>query len=476
MSVPKLDYLFNPQSVAVVGVSLDDSRFNSGRAYFLSLVESGFKGKLYPVNPSGGETRGFKVYPSVRDIPDNVDYVISAIPAEYTTQLVADCAAKRVKAIHFFTAGFSEIEDQLGERLEAELVEITKKNGIRIIGPNCMGIYCPKAGLSFSREFPGQLAFSGQTGPLGFMAQSGTNSIFCIDEAANRGVYFSKAISYGNAADLNESDFLEYLGDDPDTKIIAAYIEGVKDGPRFAKTLRKVAALKPVIIFKAGITESGTRAASSHTGSIAGSTRIWSTLLNQAGAIEVHSIEEIVDVAQLFLLAKPPSGKNTAIIGMGGGPSVQATDDCVNAGLAVPAFPLEVRQKLVESFHTVAGRIFRNPVDIPFKAITTTVQIIAASDEIDLVIIHIPFDGWSLVDRRDFVNPAVETILEVRGVTAKPVVIVFHCQATELAKELGAKAHSRLNEAGFSIFPSISRAAAAIKRFIDYQAQQQAEG
>ena len=314
-----------------------------------NLINAGFKGKIYPVNPNGGEVSGLKIYPGFKDIPGKVDYVLSSIPAKHSLQLVEDCAGKGTRAIHFFTSGFGELDEDEGRELEAKLVEAATKNGIRLIGPNCMGIYCPAAGLSFGRDFPKK------SGPLSLIAQSGGNTVRCIWEATTRDIYFSKVISYGNAADLDETDLLEYLATDPETKIIAAYIEGVKDGMRFAKALKKACRAKPVIIFKAGATEIGTRTAASHTGAMTGSNRIWNALLVQAGAIQVNSIEEIFDVALLLLRRSLPGGKNVAIIGTGGGSSVKDADDCSNAGLTIPSLPDRVKQRLREIYQTSAG-------------------------------------------------------------------------------------------------------------------------
>jgi acyl-CoA synthetase (NDP forming) len=208
-----------------------------------------------------------------------VDYVISTVPAKAAPGLIAECARKGVKAVHFCTAGFSETGEEEGLRLEPQLAALSKKTGIRIIGPNCMGIYCPASRLSFNTDFPKE------SGPVGLISQSGGNTESLIRRVVPRGVRFSKAISYGNACDLNESDFLEYLAGDPETEIIGLYIEGVKDGERFPQILRKAAEKKPVILLKGGITEGGARAALSHTGSLAGSEVIWRSLCNQLGVI-----------------------------------------------------------------------------------------------------------------------------------------------------------------------------------------------
>lgn len=471
-----LDYLFHPKSIAIAGVSHDSTKiFSGGRAYMQSLIDSGFKGKIYPVSPNGGETSGLKIYPSIKDIPDRVDYVISAIPSQYILQLVADCATKGVRAIQLFTSGFSEIEDKKGKQLEADMLRVARQSGIRIIGPNCMGLYCPRTGLSFAADFPRQSGFPKQSGPVGFMAQSGGNSVHCVRESSARGVYFSKVISYGNAADLNESDFLEYLTYDPETKIIAAYIEGVKDGLRFARVLKRAAKLKPVIIFKAGTTETGTRTAASHTSAIAGSNRIWESLLNQAGAIQVHSIEAIVDVALLFLRISPPKGRNTAIIGSGGGISVQAADECSSAGLTLPMLPAQIRRRLEELYGTEVGRILRNPVDILMRSdmLLSTTKIVAQFDQVNLLIIHVTFDDWSLLDKGDIIEPSIESILDLNRRVNKPVAVVLHSHASDEAKQLALKMHRRLCEAGLPVYPSMRRAASAINKFVQYHERHQ---
>ena len=467
-----LDYLFHPQSIAIAGVSGNPDKWNPGRGYLYALVGSGFRGKIYPVNPSGGEIDGAKIYASIKDIPGSVDYVISAIPAQHTPQLITDCAAKGVKAIHFFTSGFSEIEDEEGEHLASEILEVVRQSGIRVIGPNCMGLYCPRTGLSFALEFPGQSGFPKQSGPVGLLAQSGGNSNYCIREASAKGVYFSKVVSYGNAVDLNESDFLEYFAGDSETEVIAAYIEGVKDGSRFARALKEATKVKPVIIFKVGATETGTRAAASHTGAVAGASKVWESLLRQSGAIQVYSLEEVVDVSLAFLRVSLPEGRNTAVIGVGGGASVIAADECSNAGLTLPTLPVQLRRRLRDMYTTEAGCIFRNPVDMApvtgKKMLADSIRAIADCDQIDLLIMHVAFDMWSLIDVNDVTAAYIETILDLKGTIDKPVAVVLHFCAVDRAKELASRAQSRLCEAGFAVYSSIGRAASAINKLIEY--------
>jgi len=470
---PSLDFLFRPKTLAIAGVSANiGSILTLPQRYIRSLIDFGFKGQIYPVHPAGGEIFGLKVYKDIEEISDSIDYVVAAIPARLTPQLLTGCARKKVKAVHLFTSGFSEIEDEVGKMLESEVVDIARKNGIRILGPNCMGIYCPETGLTFAVDYPEQGGFPNISGPLGLISQSGGNTMFCIREASTRGIFFSKAISYGNATDLNESDFLEYFTDDRNTKIIAIYIEGVKDGPRFIKALKRTASLKPVIVYKSGNTESGIRACASHTSAMAGSANIWRGFLKQAGAVPVHSMEEIVDVSLAFLKMPVPKGRNTVVIGSGGGVGVQAADECTEAGLILPVLPQDVRIKLRNIYGTEAGSIFRNPVDIPGFAAKdksiTAVKSIADSDQIDSLIMHFPFDLWGIIDRKEIIWQYVESVLELAGLVKKPVAVVLHYCATAMAKQLAAEVQEKFVNAGLPVYPGFKRAASAINKYLQY--------
>jgi len=467
---PALDYVFHPRSIVVAGVSTDTTRLNFGRILLESLISAEFKGKIYPVNPSGDEVFGLKIYPSIKDIPQTVDYVISAIPAQYTPQLIADCAAKGVKVVHFFTAGFSETGTEEGRQLEWQIASTARQNGIRIIGPNCMGVYCPKTGLTFCPDFPKE------TGSVGYIAQSGGNSIYSVREAAMRGIRFSKVVSYGNACDLSETDFLEYLSQDPETKIITAYIEGVKDGQRFSKVLRQAARVKPVIIFKGGTTQIGAKTVASHTSAIAGSETIWRSLLRQAGAIQVDSLDELFDVALAVNYMSPPHGRNVALIGLGGGASVQAADACSNAGLALPPFPLEIRQRLKDIIGLEAGNIFNNPLDLYHRnrqeILEEAIKVIANYEQIELLIIHIPFDALIITPRWG-ANQYIEAIINLGEQINKRTTIVLEFVAKTESKQIASEAQLTLYKAGFPVYPSVRRAANAISKLIQYHHWQQ---
>jgi len=472
MSKPSLDYLFKPNSIALAGVSPDISKPNLAQLFTKSLRCFGFKGEIYPLHPSGGEIFGMKVYKNVKDIEGEVDYVVSAIPARFTPQLIRDCVEKRVKAVHLFTSGYSEIEDEIGKHLEAEILSIARKGGIRMIGPNCMGLYCPSSGMTFAAEYPDQKAFPKKPGSLGLISQSGGNTIYTIRQCAERGVFFSKAISYGNAADLNETDYLDYMADDPDTKLIAMYIEGLKDGRRFRQAMTKALASKPVIVNKTGNTETGARTCTSHTSSIAGSADIWSNFLKQSGAIQVGDMDELADVSLAFTMMPGPAGRNVAVVGSGGGAGVQAADDITNAGLYLPMLPAKVRKKLHDIYGTEAGSIFRNPVDSPplrgVDNLANAVQAIAASEQVDIILMHFGLDNWAMISRSIPLQNFVETVSKLSTVIKKPLAIVLHYAVDPAARVLADQAQERIVALGLPVYPSIGRAARAIARYIDY--------
>jgi len=462
---PALDHIFHPETIAIAGVSDDTAGFNAGKNFLNILLDAGYRGKIYPLNPKGGRVSGLKIYTSLEDIPGSVDYIISAVPARYAPELMADCIAKKVKLVHFFSAGFSESGEEEGKQLELQIAAMARQGGVRITGPNGMGLYCPETGLTFTQSLPAE------SGPFGLLSQSGGNSTYVIRESGSRGLYFSKAVSYGNAADLNETDFLEYFGDDPETEIIGAYIEGVRDGRRFASVLREVASKKPVIIFKSGITEAGGRTAASHTGAIAGAEKTWDSLLKQAGVVRVHSLDELVDTALIFRFMSPPEGKNIAVVGFGGGTGVQATDACSNSGLNTPLLPPEIRQKLKDIWSTEAGSSFRNPVDlfgnVQKKGIEWSIKAIAEWEQVHLMLIHVPVYINPDAGKR-LLKTYTMSLLNLASAINKRTSVVLNTVFTEQSSADMAEAWPTLHKAGFAVFPSVERAINAVGRFVQY--------
>ena len=463
-----LEYIFHPRSIAVVGASAEPRK--QGHVYLELLRDFGFSGKVYAVNPKLKQILGFTCYPSLKDIPKPVDYVICCIPAPSTPQLISECVAKRVKVVHLFTGRFGETGNEEGARLEREIVRIAQKGGVRLIGPNCMGIYYPKAGLAFKFNSPKE------SGDVGFLSQSGNNAVALCYRGSLRGLRFSKVISYGNACDLNESDFLEYFARDPETKIITAYIEGVKDGRRFVRALKEAAQAKPVIVLKGGRTEAGTRAVAAHTGALAGSKTIWDTLFNQAGVVQVDTLEEMADMILAFKFLTPPKGRNVGVIGAGGGGSVQAADDCERAGLKVLQYPPEIR----DEFKRLAPDIWDwigNPIDVSIfggevAATYEIVRLVATHPETDALIVGAS-DEWFL-DRaqgKALFQGTIQAFIKMGKECQKPMAVVLGSAGVPENWRWKAviQAERTFFEAGFPVFPTLGRAAKAMSRLIEHR-------
>lgn len=344
----KFESIFYPRTVAVIGASESDG-------FSQALMGTKLRDGLFLVNPKYKELDGKRCYASILDIGDEIDYVVIAVPALLVPKVLTECIEKGVKTVHVFTAGFGETG--LNERriLEEEVKNIARGK-VSLIGPNCMGICCPKSGLAF---VPG---ITTKEGPVGVISQSGTFAEQFLSIGQLRNVKFSKVISYGNAVDLDCPDFLEYLMHDSETEVIALYMEGTKNGERLRAVMTEAAKLKPVLALKGGVTEHGRRAASSHTGSLAGLPEIWSSVFGQAGVVQVEDFDELLDTTLALSCVPLPSGKGTAIITNSGGFSVLETDLCVKTGLEVPQFTKETVAEL-RKMVPVAGTSINNPLD-----------------------------------------------------------------------------------------------------------------
>ena len=464
-----LGFIFDPKSVAIAGVSAKQmSSGGMGQRYFRSMLDYGFKGRVYPLNPKGGEIDGLRLYANIKDISEPVDYVISCIPAPAGPQLMKDCIAKGVKVVHFYTSGFSEIGTEERRKLEEEIRTLAKASGIRIIGPNCLGVYCPKSNFTFHADFPRE------SGPVALVCQSGGISTYLIREAAKRGVRFSKVVSYGNAADIDETDLLDYLAHDPDTRIILAYIEGVKNGRKFGQVLKEAARAKPVIVIKGGVTESGARSAASHTGALAGSNETWDALLHQVGAIRVSSLEELIDMAVTFSYLSLPRGRRVGIMGIGGGLTVLATDECGSAGLVVPRLPQHLCEELSDLVKDEAGTILNNPMDISAGAWESgyyrALEILTGYEDIDFAMVHIALGPLSFpLSWYDQVwNSLIEDIAKFHKESAKPVMVIIHQLTSDADYKWMFEAQKRCSEAGLPVYHSIGSAVRSFDRFYKY--------
>jgi acyl-CoA synthetase (NDP forming) len=477
MSGHPLHEILRPKSIAVAGAS----EMGRGAGFVTPLQELGFKGKIYPVNPKygGQEILGLKAYATIRDIPDPVDFVISSIPAPQVLALLDDCAAKGVKGIHFFTARFSETGRPDAIALEKEVLRRAKAANIRIIGPNCMGVYYPAWGMAFNNDMPKQ------SGPIGLASQSGSVTHEIIEMGLTKGMYFSKGISYGNAIDFNESDYLEYFTEDEDTKLILMYIEGVRDGKRFFKTLSKSTLKKPVIIIKGGRGKAGTRATASHTASLAGAMEIWHSTVKQAGAIEVSTIDELIDVAAAFYYLPPIYGKHVGVAGGSGGTSVMSADLCEEAGLDVIPFPQEIREELKAKGNTIWDWI-GNPVDFSISMgadnnISEIAGMMSRHPSFDLLLMFLNPPNWRGNSRPGMGPPNnIKDMFERMGLDdiQKPLFVVVDDRGRHLNDETGEAARKLLEmrqaiiNKGLPVFDSIESAARTASKFADFYIRQ----
>jgi acyl-CoA synthetase (NDP forming) len=455
-----LDTAFAPSSIAVIGVG----PITAGRFYVESLLASGYKGIIYPIHPDGGEISGLTILRSLKDIAGPVDLVISCIPARFVPQLIRECAEKQVKAVSMFTSGFSETGSETGRQLEAEIVRIARDAGIRLIGPNCMGIYSPKSGVSFVNDFPRE------SGGIALVCQSGGNTIYLVRLGAERGVRFSKVISYGNACDVDESDMFEYLMDDSETDLVAAYVEGVKHGERFRRVLGGLAARKPVVVLKGGVTGEGARTASSHTSSLAGSEQVWNVVLEQAGAIQVDSLSEVVDMMVTFRFMRPPMGRRVAMVGGGGGASVMAADACASHGFSLPPIPREVSTEMRTGLDSDAGLILTNPIELNMSPeITYNMgKTMLQHEGFDLMLANCVFGQhpWSFFDI--WFEMFCDTVLRVHAQSAKPMAVILDSGLTKYEQHFAA-VRRRYVEARLPVYHSMSDACLAIDRFMRYR-------
>ncbi|MCK4722369.1 MAG: CoA-binding protein, partial [Dehalococcoidia bacterium] len=428
----------------------------------------GFTGRIYPVNPKATEILGYKTYPTVSSIPEPVDLVIIAVPAQALPDVLEDCIAANAKNIHVFTAGFEETGEKEAEELGRRVRQIALRGDLRIIGPNCMGLYVPEAGIGTFDRLPKE------SGPVSFLSQSGGHCNWFSHYAPDYGIRFSKVISFGNAYVLDSTDYLEYLAVDPETRIICMYLKGVKDGRKLLRQVREINRVKPVILWKAGLTESGSRAVASHTASLAGEEAIWHGFFSQTGAVPVFSLEEMAETTMTFLYVKPPPGKRVAVLGLGGGTSVAAADVCAREGLEVPTLNRSTQAEL-RKFISPAGSSIRNPLDtgLVFRDVSMLareMELVAADPVIDMLIIMPHLDmarhvGAEQADR--LVNYLCD--FAKNNSYGKPTVIVFHSFSNDPWEgELRARLRVELPQKGIAVYDSLTGASRALARFYNY--------
>ena len=471
MSEP-LERLLRPRSVAVFGASerLPDFVGTMGRL--------GFRGEIYPINPKYTELHGLKSYAGIESVPGPVDYAIFAIPAPAVPGAIDQCAKKGVKLAHIFSGRFGETGRPGDAELEKEVLRAAKAGGIRIMGPNCMGLYDPRLGISWTDDFPKE------PGPVGLAFQSSYAAHDLVIAGSTRGVRFSKVIGYGNALDLNECHFLEHLCEDPATKVILMYVEGVKDGKRFFSDISQASLAKPVILAKGGRGESGARAASSHTASLTGSIQTWNAAIRQAGAIPAASFEEMIDLAVTFSFLDSLPGLRVGIVSAGGGTGVMAADQCEEEGLEVAPLSQQMRLAMKSremGFWDWVG----NPVDMsimpgsvmPGDSLAGDVmQTMASYSDVDLIM---PIIGelHQKSAQEDLTGEAYARRFGIGKMEGKPILAVVAEKGLDLAERddpanrMMCEVRTKLAAARIPTYPTVVRAARAAKAFVEYHSR-----
>jgi acyl-CoA synthetase (NDP forming) len=412
--IEQIDAIFHSKSVAVIGVPRG---MKSGKVFLMGLLDQGFPGHIYPVHPKAKEIDGLKAYPSIAAIPGSVDLAIVLVSHDRALSVIQECANKRVKGAVLFTAGYKETGTDKGIALEKELVRVARSSGMRLIGPNCMGLYSPKTGLSNFPQLPRK------PGPVSIISHSGSLTNILGVMASKKGIRFSKVVSLGNECDLTSTDFLTYLGKDPETRVIGAYLEGIKDGVSFLNALKNASLNKPVIIWKLGLNPEGCRAAASHTGALTVPWEIWKGVVGQSGAVPVVGFEAWVDALMGFALLPSHLGDRMAIISGPGGLAVSAAEACGNSGLRLAELSTQTRSNLA-TFVPPTGTSLRNPIDLGLSSAlkieiyVQAARAAAADPGVDAVLIV----GRGLTPENNLLY--TESMIQVSKESHKPFIMV----------------------------------------------------
>jgi acyl-CoA synthetase (NDP forming) len=456
----KLERAFHPRTVVVIG----DSKASN---YEWLRGQKEVKGKLYSVhtNPNSFEdikAMGIENYTSILDIPGPVDLAIVAVSRKAAAAVLDDCICKDVAAAHFFSSGFSETDMAEGREFERQLITRAEAANFHLIGPNCMGLYNPGAGIRQNED-----QYLGEQGTVGFISQSGSVAIGFSMESHFQGVNINKSVSFGNGIVLDSPDFLEYFGRDPAIKAIGMYLEGIKNSRRFMSVLKDIAARKPVVIWRGGRTEDGGRAIASHTGSLASSRSIWDSALKQCGAIQVGSVEELIDTLKALLFLPIVRGNRVAIAGGPGGQSVTSTDVFVEAGLSVPRLTRKSYSEL-ETFFEVVGGSYRNPIDTagPVRRdMKRIMSIVARDNNIDNVAYFVSTRPGRHITREQL-QGTIEILEDIKRLK-KPLITMVLLNTSDAASE-ARDIMNILQEKEIPAFPSVPRGAMALKNAFEY--------
>src|SRR5262245_56963467 len=410
-----LDALFAPKSVAVIGASTQ--RGSIGREILHNIIEYEFNGKLFPVNPRAEFIHSIKCYPSVLDIPDPVEMAIIVVPSEHVLRVARECGQKGVKGLVVISAGFKETGPEGAER-ERELVEVVREYGMRLIGPNCMGVFSTHPDVRLNATFAPTLPIPGD---IAFMSQSGAMGVAILNATARQAIGFSFFASVGNKADVSGNDLLTYWENDERTRVIALYLESFGNPRRFTRLAKRISRHKPILAVKSGRTPAGARAATSHTGSLAGGDQAVDALLRQCGVVRAESIGDMIDLMTAFARCPLPRGNRVAILTNAGGPGIMATDSLLSQGMRLASLSADTTAQL-RSFLAPEASV-ANPVDMIASAgadqYRRALAVLLADSGVDLAIVVFVPPHMIVPD------DVADAITDVTRAQPKPVLSVF---------------------------------------------------
>jgi acyl-CoA synthetase (NDP forming) len=468
-----LDRAFNPKVIAVIG----DKKISD--YMWLKSVKDSNADKVYSVQIDENEIPGilelgFENVASVKDIPEQVDYAIVAVPRPVAPRIVAECIEAGVGAAALFTSGFAETGEEMGIALQERIVKMTSDADFNLVGPNCMCLYHSAAGIKNSAD-----QWVGDGGNIGFMSNSGTHATGFVVRARTSGLFPLKSISMGNCISVDQGDWLEYLGEDPNVEYVGMYIEGTRDGRKFFNALRDVAARKPVVIWKGGQTAEGARAASSHTGHLASDMALWDAMIRQTGAIRVDTQDELMDAFKALQMMKPTTGERMGIIAQTGGQSVLVSDAFGRENLKVPTLTEETHEKLAPIV-TLVGGSYKNPLDVSgsltsIERARDMLDGLADDPNTDIIVMEtsIGFIQRRLEKQGQGIDELIAGLKEFQEQCPKPFAVV----ATWNQDEAGlADFRRRVADAGIAVFPTFQDGARAIRRVRDFYRAREAAG
>ena len=471
-TLQKMDAFFNPHSVAVVGATKKVDK--AGHVIFKNFATNKqhgvFKGELYPVNPNEDSILGFKCFKSLSEIPGKIELIVVIVPAKFVPSIMEEAAAKKVKTAIIISSGFKEVGNK---ELEDQVVAAAAKGGIRVLGPNCLGVYYSKTGIDTLFLPETKVLTTGEEvvatprpmpGNIAMITQSGAFGVAALDYLTGRQMGVSKFVSFGNKCDVTESDILHYLLHDKETKVILVYLEDITGGREFLKIAKKVTVKKPVIIIKSGRSAAGARAAASHTGAIAGSDKIYAAAFEQGGVIRARDMEEFFDIGKALAMQPPAMGKNIGILTDAGGPGVMTVDECEALGLTVERFSeatLKKFQELKDQNIILKIAATSNPVDLTGSVIDDMFVMAA-----DLMFQDPTINGIILLGLHHMPGLRevyIDGIAKVAENYNKPIVM---CDIGET--EMALYTRARFDKLGVPSFESPEDAARAMKALVTY--------